>query len=70
MFTDRLNRWTTTNVKDIAQLKEYFEVQYRGGKFGEIEYDGYSPTAVEGVYINDSDCCIECNASVNFVDAV
>jgi hypothetical protein len=70
MFTDRLNRWTTVNAKDIANLKQYFEVQYRGGTFGEIEYDGYLPTAVSGVYLNESDCCIECDADYRFTDGI
>jgi hypothetical protein len=70
MFTDRLNRWTTVNRKEIDRMKAYFEVQYRGGTFEEIEYDGYLPTAIFGVNMDQDDICLECNDSYRFEDGI
>ena len=69
IYTSRLNRWTTVDIDKAKELMAVFEAQYRGGKAvndkGEVfgrEYEGALESAVRSIYLNTSDCCIQCDS--------
>lgn len=60
MFTDRLNRFTTVDKAKAKEMSEYF------GK----EYSKELSQAIDGINLNLSDCCLECNAPIQKVTSL
>lgn len=67
--SSRINRWTTVDMAKAKELKKYFEVVYKGGKYEDVDYDGELYTAVYGINLNKYDACIECDAPFRFMEA-
>jgi hypothetical protein len=63
--TDRLNRYTTLDLKRAEKLKLMWELQYMGGQRddgnGNITFiTGALGQAVDTINLDCSDCCLEC----------
>jgi hypothetical protein len=71
IYSSRINRWTTVDLKKAYELRTEFEVEYRGGqrKDGSL-IEGYLKTCVNGVSLNMSDCCIECDQMIMFAEPI
>jgi len=61
LFSERLNEFTTINLKKAQELKSMYEVHYMGGTFNDIQYDGALSQVIANVTLSASDCCLECN---------
>ena len=64
-----INRWTTVDLPKAKELRKYFEVNYKGGVYDEVEYVGELSLAVKGINIDKNDCCIESDAQIRFIDS-
>jgi len=62
IYSNRLNSWTTINVKRAQELKVQLNAQYLGGTVtseqGSVMYQGALEKAVKYIYLDTSDCCI------------
>lgn len=65
IYTSRVNKWTTINIEKAHKLRREFELQYRGGQLEDgIVYEGELTKAIEGIEVDLSDCCVECDAPI------
>lgn len=55
IYSTRLNRFTTIDIEEAKQLKDFYQVEYEKYLAQEIKF------------IDFSDCCMPCNTSVNTV---
>lgn len=69
IYTDRLNGFTSFDKAKAQELNALYEAKYRGGTVNEIEHRGELPMVLEGINLNQSDCCLMCSADVMVVDA-
>jgi hypothetical protein len=60
LYSDRLNRYTTVDLKTASELKDYFQA----------EFDKEMEIAVGGINLDSADCCIECNAPIMVVESI
>ncbi len=59
----RYNEFTTTDFKKYQELKTNFEYEYMGYTNAQnVFVPGALQQAIDGIQIDQSDCCIECNA--------
>jgi len=70
MYTSRLNEYTVFDRDTSAGLKQLYLTKYKGGILDDIKYDGLLTQSIEGINLNKHDGCIECNADINFTDAL
>lgn len=70
LYSPRLNEFTTFDRDKAGELKNMYEVYYRGGTINEMEHEGALTLAIDGINISDGDYCIECNEPVTFRDAI
>lgn len=66
VFSSRLNRWTTSDKKKAIDLRNLFEVQYRGGMIDNVQYEGELLKACQSIDLDLSDCCIECDSGIEW----
>lgn len=66
IYSSRINRWTTIDKNRAIELRKEFEARYMGGIVNEIKFAGDLNTAVYGLSLNQSDCCVECDAPISF----
>lgn len=64
LSTERINSFTTVNLKKAEELKLMYEAMYMGGTYGNIIYEGALNQAVSMIRLDLSDACIECNQPV------
>jgi hypothetical protein len=69
-FTNRLNEYTVFDRDQSMELKKLYMVKYKGGFIDDIEYQGLLTQSIEGVNMDKHDACLECDADVNFTDAL
>jgi len=74
IYSSRLNRWTTIDLKTAQNQKKLFMLQYRGGydgpkDLGGMFYEGALHKAVENIPLNSSDCCLQSDATIVFREA-
>ncbi len=67
IYTSRINKWTTVDLKKAYELRTEFELQYRGGqtKEGAI-YEGELTRACGSIDLDLTDCCLECSSSLQW----
>jgi len=70
LYSSRINEFTVFDREKAQELHDMFEIMYRGGEVNGIDYDGYLNQAVEGINLNPSDCCLECNNEVRFMTSI
>lgn len=59
IYSDRINRYTTVDIKKAAEMRKEFREQYV------IELE----SAIDGINLNHQDCCLECAAQLEYVEA-
>lgn len=59
LYSSRINKWTTVDLKRASELKKEFELQYRGGKTEDAEYEGELKRACYSIDLDLTDCCLE-----------
>lgn len=64
LTTERINSFTTINLKKAEELKAMYECMYMGGTFGDTIYEGALNQAVSMMRLDMNDACIECNQPV------
>jgi len=73
IYSDRLSRYTTIDLRQAELLRQEFMSRYKGGQVDNgtviLSFDGELPTALDGIQLNQNDCCIECNDTIMFKDA-
>jgi len=74
IYSDRLNRWTTTDLKSAKELRKEFHAKYKGGIIGaetdlELSVEGELDIALNGLNLDLRDCCLQCNEEIIFKDA-
>jgi hypothetical protein len=72
-YSSRLNRWTTIDSEKYLELRKEFEITYRGGEMisdrQAMQYGlkllktkpGKLKQAIDGIVLNQYDCCLQCN---------
>jgi hypothetical protein len=60
IFSNRINRYTTTDIQQAKELRDYFL----------SEYDKSIEVVIAGININTNDCCIECNGTYQYKEAL
>lgn len=60
LYSNKLNRYTTVDLKQVGELKDYFQA----------EFDNEMEIAVGGITLDTADCCIECNAPIQVVESI
>ena len=56
IFTDRLNKYTTIRREEARELRDYYQA----------EFDKYIEQAIDGVILDNYDCCLECNEPLQY----
>lgn len=56
IYTDRMNRYTTIGKEEARELRDYYQV----------EFDKYLQLAIDGINLDQFDCCLECNEPVQY----
>jgi hypothetical protein len=56
IYTDRLNKYTTIRREEAKELRDYYQV----------EFDKYIEQAIEGISMDNFDCCLECNENYQY----
>jgi len=74
IYSSRLNRWTTIDLKSAKELRKEFEATYKGGTIGqdtnfEMAVNGELDRALDGINLDLRDCCIQCSDDIIFKDA-
>jgi len=73
IYSPRMNRWTTTDLKKAKMLRQEYEAKYKGGKItdGEVEmnFAGELQVVLDSVQLNLTDGCLECNQQIMYKDA-
>jgi len=67
--SDRLNSYTTVALNKASLLRAEYEVRYWGGAINDISIEGALKQAVDGINLNLSDCCLECNSAYKVVES-
>ncbi|PCJ57924.1 MAG: hypothetical protein COA65_08675 [Rhodospirillaceae bacterium] len=70
LYTSRLNEFTAFDRNKAKELRNMYEVKYRGGKIDEIEHEGELFLAVAGVNLNLNDYCLECYDHVRYEEPI
>lgn len=70
MYTSRLNEFTSFDQEKAERLNLLYEAKYRGGTVNEVVHRGELPMILQGINLNQADCCLQCSAPVRVVDAV
>ena len=65
----RLNRYTTIDRKQAAELRKYYEIMYMGGTIDGISYEGALNQATDTINIDCSDCCVECEGALKIMES-
>jgi len=66
IYSSRINRWTTIDKARATELRKEFEARYMGGVVSEVKFAGELTNAVYGLYLNQNDCCIECDSPIMY----
>jgi len=72
--TDRLNRYTTIDIKKAEKLKSLWELDYMGGQRTDNNgtttfIKGALDLAVETINLDCSDCCLECAGELKLMES-
>ena len=70
LYSSRLNEYTTTGRNKAKELRNMYEVKYRGGEIDEISHEGELAMAIDGINLNMTDYCLQCNEPVRYENAV
>ena len=69
IYSSRINKWTTVDLKKAYELRSEFEVQYRGGEVSQsvkqtqgLLYEGELTKACNSIDLDLTDCCLECDS--------
>lgn len=74
MYSERLNRYTTIDLKKAEQKKRELELEYQGGivrsELGDVikTVKGALTQAVETIDLDCSDCCVECEGELKLME--
>ncbi len=69
IYSSRLNEFTMFDKEKAQELNTLYEAKYQGGTVNDIIHRGELPMVLEGINLNQSDCCLMCSAAVMMVDA-
>ena len=70
LFSSRLNQYTVFDRNRAKELRQLFEVRYRGGiTEDKIRHVGELPKVVDTISLNMADCCLEHDAAIRFATA-
>lgn len=73
--SDRLNRYTTIDLKKAERRRKELEIMYMGGierdEFGNFikTMEGALTQAVDGIDLDCSDCCLECAGELKLMES-
>lgn len=70
IYSSRIGRWTTVDLAKAKLLRKEYEISYKGGKIDETYYQGELAKAIEGITLDMSDRCLQCDAPIRFMDSV
>ena len=70
MYSSRLNEFTAFDQEKAQRLNQMYEAKYRGGKVDDVEYRGELQMVLDGIRLDENDCCLECSSALKIVDAV
>lgn len=56
VYTDRLNKYTTIRREEAKELRDYYQA----------EFDKYIEQAIDGISMDNFDCCLECNETYQY----
>lgn len=60
IFSNRINRYTTTDKEQAKELRDYFL----------SEFDKSIELVIQGLNVSTSDCCIECNQNFQYKESL
>ncbi|MGR3220322.1 MAG: hypothetical protein ACUZ8H_10985, partial [Candidatus Anammoxibacter sp.] len=66
LYSSRLNEFTAFDRNKAKELRNMYEVKYRGGTIDEISHEGELLMAIEGINLNMADYCLQCNDPVRY----
>ncbi len=69
LYSSRLNEFTAFGRNKAKELRNMYEVKYRGGTIDEITHEGELLMAIEGINLNLNDYCLQCNEPVRYEEA-
>ena len=69
LYSSRLNEFTAFDRNKAKELRNMYEVKYRGGTIDEIEHEGELTMAIDGINLNLNDYCLICYENVRYEEA-
>jgi len=69
LYSSRLNEFTAFDRNKAKELRNMYEVKYRGGTIDEIEHEGELTMAIDGINLNLNDYCLICYDPVRYEEA-
>ncbi len=71
IYSSRINKWTTVDLKRAVELRSELEIEYRGGvKNDKSLCEGLLNTIIYGVDLNLNDCCISTDAPIRMAEPI
>ena len=70
LYSSRLNEFTAFDRNKAKELRNMYEVKYRGGTIDEIEHEGELVIAIDGINLNLNDYCLICYDNIRYEEAV
>ena len=70
LYSARLNEFTSFDRNKAKELRNMYEVKYRGGAIDEIEHEGELVMAIDGINLNLNDYCLICYDNVRYEEAI
>ena len=69
LYSARLNEFTAFDKNKAKELRNMYEVKYRGGTIDETEHEGELTMAIDGINLNLNDYCLICYENVRYEEA-
>jgi len=70
LYSSRLNEFTAFDRNKAKELRNMYEVKYRGGTIDDIEHEGELTLAIDGIDLNLNDYCLICYSPVRHEYAI
>jgi len=68
LYSSRLNEFTIFDRNKAKELWQNFEIMYMGGTLEGIVHEGALVQAIDGIYLDENDCCLECSNKIRFME--
>lgn len=67
LYSSRINKLTTVDLRRASELRAEFEMQYRGGTTKDgLMYEGELTKACSSIDLDLTDCCLEASATIQW----